>query len=132
MTADSEDDFVRVIRVWASVAWADGFISEAEAKAMRQVIELADLQGQTRARALATLDEPVSLATEGLGDLAPAVREGIFRAAVRLAHVDLDLAIQELTLLERLRTALSIDEERAVELEAEAEARFPPGDQVNR
>lgn len=113
------DDLMRVIRVWAAMAWADGVIASAESAAIKKVVELADLDEAQAATALGWLEEKVELSTEGLEDLQPSAKEGIYKAAIRLANVDLDVAAEELTLLERLRQALDIDQARATELEAE-------------
>lgn len=118
MQAD-HSEHLRVIRVWAALAWADGVIASAEAAALKKVIELAELDEAAQAEALALLEEPVELAAEGLDELGLTAREGIYKAAVRLANVDLDLATEELALLERLRSALDIAQDRALELEAE-------------
>lgn len=117
--AAEQSEFLRVIRVWGALAWADGVIAAAEAQAMKKVVELADLAEEERAQAMAFLEEPVELSTEGLEDLSESAREGIYKAAVRLANVDLDLASEELTLLERLRDGLSLDAARARALEDE-------------
>ncbi len=115
----SSSDFLRVIRVWAAVAWADGVIASAESVAIKRVIEIADFSDEDRATASSYLDERVDFDSEGLEDLSESAREGIYKAAVRLANVDLDLATEELTLLERLRQALTIDQAKAQALEAE-------------
>ncbi len=117
----SAPEFLRVIRVWAALAWADGVIASAESVAIKRVIELADFGEDDTKEALGYLDTKVELETEGFSELSEASREGIFKAAVRLANVNLDLATEEITLLERLRTALDIDSTRATALEAEVE-----------
>jgi uncharacterized membrane protein YebE (DUF533 family) len=117
--SEHNDDLMRVIRVWAAMAWADGVIASAESAAIKKVVELADLDEEQAGTALGWLEERVELSTEGLEDLQPSAKEGIYKAAIRLANVDLDVATEELTLLERLRQALDIDSERASELEAE-------------
>lgn len=116
----AESEFLRVIRVWASLAWADGFIAEAEAAAIKKIIELAELSDDEKSAALGYLDEQVELDTAGLEGLGTPAREGIYRAAVRLAKVDLDVAADELAVLERLRGALGIEADRARSIEAEA------------
>ena len=109
------------VRTWAALAWADGVIAAAESVAIKRVIELAEFSEEDAATAHAYLDTKVELDTEGLEELSSSSREGIYKAAVRLAHVDLDLATEELTLLERLRQALDIESARARELEVEVE-----------
>ncbi len=114
--ANQSTEFLRVIRVWAAVAWADGVIASAESVALRKLIQIADLTDADRQTASSYLDERVDFDAEGLGTLSIDAREGIYKAAVRLANVDLDLATEELTLIERLRQALSIEPHRAQEL----------------
>ena len=119
MADHDNDDLMRVIRVWAAMAWADGVIASAESAAIKKVVELANLSDEQAETALGWLEEKVDLDTAGLEELQPAAREGIYKAALRLANVDLDIATEELTMLERLRQALDIDTARAAELEAE-------------
>lgn len=119
MSEHDNDDLMRVIRVWAAMAWADGVIASAESAAIKKVIELANLSDEQAKLALGWLESQVDLDTAGLEDLSQAAREGIYRAAIRLVNVDLDVATEELTMLERLRQALDIDATRAAELDKE-------------
>lgn len=105
--------YLSVIRIWAATAWADGVIADAEAAAMRRLIESADLTDDERGTALGWLESEVALDTAELGELSDDARQGVYRAALRLAAVDLDVDAAERTFLERLRTALDIDEDTA-------------------
>jgi uncharacterized tellurite resistance protein B-like protein len=108
-----ENQYVGVIRVWAAMAWADGEIHPREAGAMKRLISAAELNDAERDKALGFLEERVELETAQLASLSPEAREGIYRAAVRLAGIDKDLADNEITLLERLRDGLKLDQETA-------------------
>lgn len=114
----AESQFLSVIRVWAALAWADGVIADAEAAAMKRLIGSADLADAERATALSWLENKVELETANVSDLADEARRGIYRAAVRLAAVDLEIAAEERTFLDRLRAGLSIPDEVADEIEA--------------
>lgn len=105
--------YLSVIRIWAATAWADGVIADAEAAAMRRLIESADLTDDERSTALGWLDEKVELDTAELGELSDEARQGVYRAALRLAAVDLDVDAAERTFLDRLRDALGIDADTA-------------------
>jgi len=114
----TESQFLSVIRVWAALAWADDVVVEAEAAAMKRLIASAKLTDEERDTALGWLETKVELETANITDLSEEARQGIFRAAVRLAAVDLNVAAEERAFLDRLRDGLSIDEAKAKELEA--------------
>lgn len=112
-----ESQYLSVIRIWAAVAWADGVIADAEAAAMKRLVESADLTDDERATALGWLEEEVSLDTANTEGLSEEARHGIYRAAVRLAAVDLEIADDERSFLAKLRTGLDISDDDAKELE---------------
>lgn len=114
----SESQHLSVIRVWAALAWADGVMVQAEAVAMRRLIEVADLSDDERDTALGWLDTRVELDTGNLATLGEQARHGIYRAAVRLASVDLDVADEERAFLVRLRRGLDISDDAAAEIES--------------
>ena len=114
----NESTFLSVIRVWAGVAWADGVIVEAEAEAMKRLIAGADLTEVERDEARGFLENKVELETENISGLSDTVREGIYRAAYRLAKVDLRVAEEERSFLGRLRDGLSLSEEACREIES--------------
>src|SRR5678815_5036676 len=111
----AESQYLSVIRIWAALAWADGVIAESEAAAMRRLIESADLTDPERSTALGWLEEKVDLDTGSMASLSEEARHGIFRAAARLAAVDLEVAEEELDFLGRLREGLGIDEDTALD-----------------
>ncbi|HUH04617.1 MAG TPA: DUF533 domain-containing protein [Kofleriaceae bacterium] len=106
-----------MIRIWAALAWADGVIVDSEAAAMKRLVESADLTDEERETALGWLDKRVELDTSNTAGLSEEARHGIYRAALRLAGVDLDFAEEELQFLDRLRGALEISESTASDLE---------------
>jgi uncharacterized membrane protein YebE (DUF533 family) len=115
----SESQYLSIIRIWAAMAWADGVIADAEAVAMKRLIEAAELSGQERTTALGWLETKVELETGGVGELGDSARLGVYRAAARLAAVDLEVADEERALLGRLRELLNIDEDTAKKIEAD-------------
>jgi len=116
-----ESQHLSVIRVWAALAWADGVITKPEGSALRRLISAAnELTDEERAQALAYLDTRVDLDTSKLGDLGHEAREGIYRAAVRLAHIDREFTETERSLLRRLGHGLCLDDATARRVESEA------------
>ena len=116
--AESESQFLSVIRVWAAMAWADGTIAEAESQALRRLIGAAELEDDERQTAYRFLDQKVELDTANVASLSEDARRGIYRAACRMAAVDREVADSERNLLERLRGHLGIADETAKEIEA--------------
>ncbi len=112
-----ESQYLSVIRIWAALAWADDVIADAEAAAMKRLVESADLTDDERSTALGWLEEKVELDTANIAGLSEEARHGIYRAAVRLAAVDLEVADEERAFLDRLRTGLELSDETVAELE---------------
>jgi uncharacterized membrane protein YebE (DUF533 family) len=109
-----ESQHLSVIRVWAALAWADGVIAPSEAAAMTRLIEgSAELSDDERKVAKGFLNSKIELDTTQMAGLSAEAREGIYRAAARLAHIDNDFAEAEQQFLERLRAGLSINEATA-------------------
>ncbi len=117
MSENAESRHLAVIRVWAALAWADGVIQESERHAISKLISVAQLSEAERNEAKSYLDSKVELQTESISGLSMAAREGIYRAALRLAMVDLDVADAETAMLKRLRDGLSISDETAATIE---------------
>jgi uncharacterized membrane protein YebE (DUF533 family) len=115
--AESESQFLSVIRVWAAMAWADGTIAEAESQALRRLIGAAELEDDERQTAYRFLDQKVELDTANVAALSEDARRGIYRAACRMAAVDREVADSERSLLQRLRGHLGIADEVAHEIE---------------
>jgi len=84
---------------------------------MRRLIDTAELTEEERRRARGYLTSRVGLDTIGLETLSMDARAGIYRAAVRLAGVDQEIADPERALLERLREGLELDARMAREIE---------------
>jgi len=117
MSDSQESQYLAVIRVWAALAWADGVIQDSERAAITKLISVADLSDAERVTAAELLESKVELATDSISGLSAPAREGIYRAASRMAMVDLDMAAEETAMLRRLRDGLGISAETAKELE---------------
>jgi len=114
-----ENPFLMVIRVWAGLAWADNIIADEEAMAMKKLIATAGLAGPDQKIALGYLESKVELETAGLADLNENARMGIYKAALRLAGVDRNVAPEERKFLDRLLDGLAISEDVAGKIEAD-------------
>lgn len=119
MSEGKESQYLSVIRVWAAMAWADGVIADAETDAIRRLISIAELTEAERKTARSFLEQPVELDTAAMTALSEPARIGIYRAAVRLAMVDHDLAAEEASMLARLREGLGISDEAAESMQKE-------------
>lgn len=117
MSEEQESKHLAVIRAWAALAWADGIIQDEERTAITRLVEVARLTDDEREKALAMLDSKVELETESLESLPQSARESIYRAALRLAMVDLDMAAEEAIVLHRLRKGLLLSDEQATAIE---------------
>jgi uncharacterized membrane protein YebE (DUF533 family) len=118
MSESQESQYLAVIRVWAALAWADGVIQDSERDAITKLISVAQLSDEDRKTASGLLDAKVDLSTDAISGLSAPARQGIYRAALRMAMVDLDMAKEETAMLARLREGLNIDEETAKSIEA--------------
>jgi len=99
--------------VWAALAWADGVLQESEGRAIEALIAASSLLGDQREVARQFLDHRVELATDEIAELSEAARESVYRAAVRMAMVDLEMAKEESDMLKKLRDELAIGDETA-------------------
>jgi uncharacterized membrane protein YebE (DUF533 family) len=115
----AESQILTVIRVWAAVAWADGVLAESEAEGMRRLIRGAELTADERTQAMETLEGEVKLPAAYLTNLSGEARQGIYRAACRMAIVDHVLHENERAVLDKLRGLLGVPEDLAKEIEAE-------------
>ncbi|HLU66944.1 MAG TPA: hypothetical protein VKZ63_11750, partial [Kofleriaceae bacterium] len=79
----------------------------------------APIEDAEREVALGWLASPVELDAAHARQMGLEARRGVYRAAVRLAQVDLELVAQERALLERLRDALGLEAADAAAIEAE-------------
>jgi uncharacterized membrane protein YebE (DUF533 family) len=114
----ADQQILSVIRLWASVAWADGVLAESEAEGLRRLIRSADLTPDEREEASRFLDGKVA-PPDTIELLAPEARRGIYRAACRMAVVDHVLSTTERSVLDRLRGVLQIGDDVAREIEAD-------------
>ncbi len=114
----ADSPFLNVIRIWAATAWADGKLADAEAQALRRLIDGAELDEAERATAGGFLETQVELDVEGLKGLSVEARGGIYRAACRMATVDRSVDTAERDMLARLREGLKLADDEAKEIEA--------------
>ena len=122
MSDNPESRYLAVIRVWAALAWADDVMQDSERTAITKLISVAQLTDEERSKARSYLDSKVELDTGPISGLSVAAREGIYRAALRLAMVDLDMAQEETAMLQRLRDGLGIDGDAAARIENDLSA----------
>jgi uncharacterized membrane protein YebE (DUF533 family) len=113
----AETQFLSVIRLWAALAWADGVVKPAEATALRRLIDAAELTDDERVHAQGFLARKVELDPTNLEGLSVDSRQGIYRAACRLAAVDRDVADVERSFLAALRSALAVAPDAAEHIE---------------
>jgi uncharacterized membrane protein YebE (DUF533 family) len=114
----AETQFLSVIRLWAALAWADGVVAAAEATALRRLIDAAQLSDEERTTAQGFLTARVELEPANLEGLSIDSRQGIYRAACRLAAVDRGVADVERSFLGRLRSILAVAPDAAQDIEA--------------
>ena len=113
----ADSPFLTVIRIWAATAWADGKLADAEAHALRRLIDGAELDDGDRAAALAFLEQPTSLDGASLSSMSVEARRGVYRAACRMVVLDREVSTSERDLLADLRTRLSLAADEAKEIE---------------
>jgi tellurite resistance protein len=116
----SESHYLSVIRVWAALAWADDVVVEAEAAALRRLIERAPmLSASERDAAYGFLSHKVDLDVGQLSGLSHEMRKGVYRSAVQLAAIDREFAPAERRFLDRLRDGLQLTEAEALVIESD-------------
>lgn len=113
----AESPFLNVIRIWAATAWADGKLADAEAHALRRLIDGAELDDAERETARGFLEHKVDLDQGGLAALSADARRGVYRAACRMAALDREVAKEERDMLARLRDGLGLPGDEATEIE---------------
>ena len=113
----ADSPFLTVIRVWAATAWADGKLADAEAHALRRLIDGAELDDAERTIAHGFLDAPVALDDAGLADVSKDARRGIYRAACRMAVLDREVDKSERAVLARLCELMKLPADEAREIE---------------
>lgn len=113
----ADSPFLTVIRIWAATAWADGSLAEAEANALRRLIDGAELDDGERELARGFLEQPTGLDDAALAALSLDARRGVYRAACRMAALDRQVAPAERELLAALREKLALPGDEAKEIE---------------
>ncbi len=102
---------LRILRIWAAIAWADGVLHPREAAALRRLIDASDdLAEDEREEATRLLAGPSPLDPDELRRLTPVAREGVYRAALGIVRLDGRIADEERAMLGRIRAALDLDE----------------------
>lgn len=108
-----------MLRLLATVSWSDGEIALEEAEGLERLINASDLDASERATALTWLNKPVTLESPGIAGLSENQRLATYKAAVRMAYSDNELAPEERTTLDRIRDALGLSVAQAAEIESE-------------
>jgi uncharacterized membrane protein YebE (DUF533 family) len=108
-----------MIRLLAAVSWADGELADNEAATIERLINSANLDDDERAKARSWLAAPVDLDPADVGALNMNQRLATYQGAVRIALSDEVIADEERVLLDRIRDALGLSAEQALEIEAE-------------
>lgn len=114
-------DSLRILRLWAAAAWADGELHPAEAAALERLIEASDdLAPDERLEAQRLLGAPpADVDPDEVRRLRPAAREGVYRAALGIVRLDGKLTDGESAFLGRLRAALDLDPATIARIESE-------------
>jgi uncharacterized membrane protein YebE (DUF533 family) len=117
----AESQTLTVIRLWAAIAWADGWLSESEGVALRKLIDHAGLDPAEKelAEGLLAKQTPLPDDMPSPNSMTDEARAGIYRAACRMAVVDQEFADEERAVLEHLKVRLQIPNEVSKKIEAE-------------
>jgi uncharacterized tellurite resistance protein B-like protein len=107
-----------MLHLLAAVSWSDGELAESESQTIERLIEAADLDEDERTKARGWLASPVELDGMDIEGLSENQRLATYQAAVRIALSDQELLDAERAFLDRVREALGIDAEQALEIEA--------------
>ena len=106
-----------MLRLLAALSWTDGSLDERESEALERLIKSADLDDDERARARTWLAAPIDYDEADLEQLSENQRLATYQAAVRIALTDQDFADAERVFLDRIRDALGVSAEQALEIE---------------
>ena len=112
-----------MLRLLASVAWADGQLAEGEKASLSRLIDASELDDSERVTAKGWLITPATLGGDEVGSLSENQRLMTYQLAVRMAHSDDELAESERSFLDRVRETLGLSAEQALEIEAEMPRR---------
>ena len=103
-------DSLKIVRLWAAAAWADGSMHPSEAAALRRLIEASEtLSVNDRELALTYLETAPDVD----------VSEGVYRAARGIVMLDRELADSEAEFLVQLRASLQLSEATIAKVDAE-------------
>ena len=117
-------DSLRILRLWAAAAWADGVLHPTEAAALKRFIEASDdLSADDRKEAFRLLDGPTAVDVAEVRALRPEAREGVYRAALDIVRLDRVVVPEEEAFLKRLRLVLDLDEKILARIELVAKAK---------
>ena len=113
-------DSLRIVRIWAAAAWADGAMHPSEAAALKRLVEASEeLKPTERQAALSYIESAPAVDLSEVQSLPSEAREGVYRAARGIVLLDRELAESEAEFLRRLRASLDLDEATIAALEAE-------------
>jgi len=113
-------DSLRIFRLWAAAAWADGVLHVTEEAALRRFLEATtDLRADERKQAFAYLEGPLTLDPAEVAALNRDAREGVYRAVLGIVRLDRVVTSEELAWLERLRAHLDLDATTIARIESE-------------
>jgi hypothetical protein len=111
---------LRILRIWAGAAWADGKLVPAEAAALRRFVDHSDdLSADQKKEALSVLTSPPPFDTAEVRALPRYAREGVLRAAIGIVRVDRQVTSEEEAFLAKLRAALDLDEATVARIQGE-------------
>lgn len=101
---------LKIARMWAAAAWADGKLHAREAEALRRFIDASDdLSADARAAALALIDAAPAVDLAEVKALSKDAREGVWRAALGIVRLDGKVTPDEEEWLGRLCAQLGLD-----------------------
>ncbi len=113
-------DSLRIFRLWAGAAWADGHLHPTEEAALRRFLEASsELRTDEKKQAYSYLEAPLTVDPAEVKRLNSDAREGVYRAALGIVRLDRIVTSEELEWLGRLRTHLDLDAALIQRIEAE-------------
>ena len=112
----AESQTLTVIRLWASIAWADGKLADRERESLRRLIGLANLDDDEAPLAEVLLVERAELPAQ-VAEMTDETKKGVYRAACRIAMVDDELAETERAVLDQLRDRLGLSSDAVKQIE---------------
>tara|TARA_R110002096_G_scaffold433887_5_gene653931 strand:+ start:48162 stop:48506 length:345 start_codon:yes stop_codon:yes gene_type:complete len=113
-------DSLKIVRLWAAAAWADGSMHPSEAAALRRLIEASEtLSVNDRELALTYLETAPDVDVSEVQSLPAEAREGVYRAARGIVMLDRELADSEAEFLVQLRASLQLSEATIAKVDAE-------------